>query len=250
MSFVTVVKDNGIATVMLERGKVNALSEDVVDELHDQFERIEKDDTVRAVILTGKGKFFTFGFDIPGFLSYTIEDFTRYLKKFTDLYAYIFTFPRPVIAALNGHTIAGGCMIAAACDLRIMVTGKAKISLNEITFGSSLFAGSLAILKYLVGTGIAQEIAYTGKMYAAAEALELGLIEKVTSEQDLPTEALEAAQDFARKDGAAFASIKRSLRKPVAEEISRSEDASVREFATIWYSEGTWKNLQTIKITG
>jgi Delta3-Delta2-enoyl-CoA isomerase len=219
-----------------------------VEEIQGGFKAIETDETVRAVILTGQGKFFTFGFDIPEFLSYSKETFSRYLRKFSRLITYMFTYPKPIIAALNGHTIAGGCMLACACDCRLMVAGKARISLNEINFGSSVFAGSIAMLKYWVGEKNAQEVLYSGKMYSAEEAAKLGLVNRVTTEEDLPSEALRVALDLGGKDGAAFGSIKGLLRMPVAEEIAKREEASLREFVDIWYSESTWKNLQEIKI--
>ena len=108
----------GIATVRLERGKVNALNEQVVDELSSCLRGLESDPTVRGVLLTGTGKFFSFGFDIPEFLGAQREEFTGYLRKFTTLYRELFVHPRPVVAALNGHAVAGGCMLATACDVR------------------------------------------------------------------------------------------------------------------------------------
>jgi len=249
MSFVTLGRDQEIATLTMRRGKVNALNDAVVDELHERLNAIEADKSLRAVILTGEGKFFSFGFDIPEFLSYSREAFTRYLEGFTSLYAYIFLFPKPVIAAINGHAIAGGCMIATACDHRLMVTGKAKISLNEVNFGSSVFAGNTAMLKHRVGGANSEQVLYSGKMYSAEEALKLGLIDCVASEEDLTHEALKVAKDLARKDSAAFKSIKNLLRGPVAEEMLKREGHSIREFVDIWYSENTWKNLQLIKIT-
>lgn len=107
MDFILVAKNEEVATVTLNRGKVNALNEIMVEQLKDCFADLERDRQVSSVILTGKGSFFSFGFDIPEFLSYSKDDFTRYLTKFTDLYTYLFLFPKPV-AALNGHAIAGG----------------------------------------------------------------------------------------------------------------------------------------------
>ena len=147
MSFMHVSKDGEIATVTLSRGKVNALNEPMVEEITKVFEDLATDNKLKSIIFTGSGKFFSFGFDVPEFLSYPKYDFVRYLGKFTNLYTYVFNFPKPVVAALNGHTIAGGCMLATACDLRLMVTGKARISLNEITFGAPVPAGSLEMLK-------------------------------------------------------------------------------------------------------
>jgi len=244
MDFVRVEKTDGIAKVILSRGKVNAINEFVIDELIACFKELADDAQTKAVIISGQGKFFTYGFDIPEFLNYKKEDFLRYLTKFTDFYGDVFLFPKPVIAALNGHTMAGGCMIAIACDYRIMVSGKAKISLNEINFGSSLFAGSVEIIKLWLGQKNAETAVYTGAMYTAEEAFQLGLIHQVSTDAELEANARRMAEQFAAKDGVAFKSIKHLLRKPLADEIKKREKDSLLEFVDIWYSENTWNNLQ------
>ncbi len=248
MQFVTLNKDEDIATITLSRGKVNALNDAVVEEIGEAFRESEQDPNVRAVILTGSGKFFSFGFDIPQFLSYSKEEFTRYLTSFSDLYTEVFLFPKPVIAALNGHATAGACMLATACDLRIMVQGKAKVSLNEIGFGSSVFAGSVDMLKFCVGDRAAQEILYSGAMYTAEQAIEIGLVDQIVSEEDLSERARTVAWEFAQKNGRAFKSIKLLLRRPVVEAMRSREAESIREFVDIWYSPDTWSQLQEIKI--
>ena len=248
MSFIRVLKDGEIATVTLSRGKVNALNEPMVEEITKSFEDLATDNEVKSIIFTGSGKFFSFGFDVPEFLSYPKNDFLRYLEKFTNLYTYVFTFPKPIVAALNGHTIAGGCMLATACDFRLMVTGKAKISLNEITFGAAVFAGSAEMLRYCVGSGNAQSILYSGAMYSAQEALQLGLVDQVSSEDALAEDARKVAQALAQKDSSAFRSIKHLLRKPVAEQMIKHEKDAILEFVDIWYSEQTREKLEEIKI--
>ena len=248
MSLVQVSEQSGIARVALNRGKVNALNEALVGELTSCFQELESDQSARAVILTGQGKFFSFGFDIPEFLNYAKSDFERYLLSFTQLYTHLFLFPKPIIAAVNGHAIAGGCMLATACDHRIMVSGKARISLNEITFGASVFAGSVELLRCCVGHRNAERMLYSGAMYSAEQAQELGLVDLCCSPEELPGVALSVAQEFGRKDSEAFKSIKILLRGPIAEEIRKREKQSIREFMDIWYSEGTWKNLEEIKI--
>jgi enoyl-CoA hydratase/carnithine racemase len=248
MDFVRVSTNDGIAEVVLKRGKVNALNEPTVEELRACFERVAADPGARAVVFTADGPFFSFGFDIPEFLSYSKEAFSRFLEKFTGLYTYLFTYPKPLVAALNGHAVAGGCMLALACDYRIMVSGKAKISLNEITFGSSVFAGSVEMLKHLVGGRNAQAVLYDGTMYSAEAALQIGLVDQVSSDEKLLEDARQVARRLAGKDAAAFRGIKHLLRGPLAEEMARNEKKSIHEFADIWYSENTWKNLQNIKI--
>jgi enoyl-CoA hydratase/carnithine racemase len=248
MSFVVVSKEAEIATVTLSRGKVNALNELMVEQIDGCLTDLEEDPAVKGIILTGQGKFFSFGFDIPEFLSYSRDAFTVYLTKFTKLYTHMFVLPKPLVAALNGHAIAGGCMLATACDYRLMVSGKAKISLNEITFGASVFAGSVEILKFCVGQCHAETVLGSGAMYSAGEAHELGLVDRVSTEETLKEEAEEVARDLANKDVAAFRSIKALLRQPVADEMVKREAASIREFVDIWYSEQTRKQLEQIKI--
>lgn len=248
MSFTELETNGGIATVALARGKVNAISRGVVDELRSRFEAAEADPAVRAVVLTGRRPFFSFGFDVPEFLSFSKADFAAYLTAFTELYTYLFLYPKPVVAALNGHAVAGGCMLALACDRRVMATGKARIALNEITFGSSIFAGSTEMLRFQVGNGAAARILYSGTMFSAEEALNLGLVEALDSEEKVVERARTMATELGSRHASAFRSIKALLRRPVAEEMRRREQGSIAEFVEIWYSPSTWAELQKIRI--
>jgi Delta3-Delta2-enoyl-CoA isomerase len=248
MTFVRLNIQGGIAEVRLERGKVNALNEQVVDELSGCFRELASDSRVRGTLLTGTGKFFSFGFDIPEFMGAPKESFARYLEKFTGLYRDLFAHPKPVVAAINGHAVAGGSMLATACDARVMVKENAKIGLNEIGFGSSLFAGSLALLRFWVGERRAQEVVYSGALYTADQALALGLVDATVGEAALLDEARRRLQEHTARSPAAFRSIKLLLRQPILEEIQRREAGSVREFVEIWYSAETRRELEKIKI--
>lgn len=250
MEYVFRTEQDGIARVVIRRGKVNAFNDAVIDEMSRTFAELALDPSVRAIILTGTGKFFSFGFDIPQFLGYDRERFTRYLTNFTRLYREIFLHPKPVVAMLNGHTIAGACMIATSCDYRLMVPGKARISLNEINFGSSVFAGSAEMLKLLVGHRNAENVLLSGAMYTAEEALRMGLVDRVVSEENLEAETMKVAREYAARDPDAFRSIKGLLRRSVAEQMERTERASIEEFVKIWYSEKTWARLQGKTIHG
>jgi len=248
MAFVSTSISESIATVTLERGKVNAINEASTEEFKECLKQLASDSAIRAVILTGEGRFFSFGLDIPEFLTYSKESFSRFVGKFADLYTCIFSFPKPVLAALNGHTIAGGFMIATACDYRIMVSGKARMSLNEINFGSSLFPGSVEMLKYCVGHRHAETIACTGAMYSAEEAKSLGLVDRVVPEENLLESAMQAAQEFTQRYGPAYESIKKLLRSDTAERMKQKDRALANEIVDIWYSEETWKRLHNVKI--
>lgn len=247
-SFVTLEVRGRVATITLSRGKVNAFNLPVVEELRGVLQQLESDGRAGVVVLRGSGPFFSFGFDIPELFPLSREEFAHYLTRFTDLYRYLFTFPKPVIAALNGHTIAGGCMIALACDHRLMVSGKARISLNEITFGSTVFAGATEMLRFWAGGRIAQRVLYSGAFYSAAEALDLGLIDQVVPSEQFEGAVDEAAQQFAEKPLPAFASMKLLLRRGVSEEMSRREPESIAKFVDLWYSPETREKLQKIQI--
>lgn len=248
MEYVAIEKKEQIAVVTLSRGKVNALNTAVLEQLRESFDSLKDDPEVRAVILTGQGKFFSFGFDIPEFLGSPKEVYVDFLNKFTAFYAYLYQYPKAVIAAVNGHAVAGGCILATACDYRVMVTGKARIALNEVTFGASLFAGSVAILKNCVGHRNAEKVLFTGAMSKAEEAFELGLVDKVSAEESLMDDAVEAARVYVKNYGKAFGSLKRLARNIKIPEFDSLERKSIEEFLEIWYSDKTMKNLKQILI--
>ncbi len=247
MSVLDVQVRDAIATVVLQRGKVNAINPTVVEELSTAFAQLQRDSDVRAVVLTGHGKFFSFGFDIPEFLSYTREQFTRFVTDFARLYRDLFVFPKPLVGALNGHAVAGGCMIALAVDTAIVIDSHAKISLNEVAFGSSVFAGSTQMLQFRVGPR-ATDVLYSGAMYSPAEAHAIGLVSEVVAAEALLDRAHAIARELGSRRPAAFAGIKSLLRAPVAESMARREAASIAEMVDIWYSEPTWSQLRGITI--
>jgi len=236
------------AVVTMRRGKVNALDGEMVARIREAFEVLREDASARAVVLTGQGAFFSFGLDVPELYPLPPESFASFLTSFTRLYRDLYVFPKPVVAAVNGHAIAGGCMLALACDRRFMTRGRAKISLNEITFGSSLFAGSVEMLRALVGQRDAERVALDGAMHTAEEALKIGLVDRVVSEDTLLEESVEEARRLAQQDGAAHAGIKGLLRASIVEQMDRLEAASIREFVEIWYSAGTREMLKGIRI--
>jgi enoyl-CoA hydratase/carnithine racemase len=248
MSFIHLSTSENIATVLIDRPKVNAINEPLVEEISECFQRLATDPEVKALILTGGGSFFSFGLDIPEFLAYSKDSFTKFLIKFTDLLKYIFLYPKPVVAVLNGHTIAGGCMLALACDYRMMVAEKAKISLNELTFGSTVFVSGVEMLKLAAGDRKAELILYQGAMYSGEEAKQLGIVDEFVSKDNLHDASRRIAQDFAKKDSRAFESVKMLLRKHILEEMNKKDRDSILEFVDIWYSEPTWKNLEKIRI--
>ena len=248
MSFVSVTENDGIAIVKMSRDKVNAINSDAVNDLNECFRQLENDRQIRAIIFTGQEKFFSFGFDVPELLTYSKQTLKNFLTRFTQLNRDLFLYPKPLIGALNGHTIAAGCMLALAADFRIMVSENAKISLNEINIGVSVFAGALGMLRFCVGQRNAEHILKSGKMYSPEEALQMGMIDKMSNSDMLMNEAMKVASEYAEKNPKAFRSIKGLLRKPVIQESDQREERVIDEFIEIWFSEQSQAQLKTVQI--
>lgn len=239
MKLIDLDRQGSLIIITLFRGKVNAINPKMVEELRSQLEKLEADPETKAVILTGAGKFFSFGFDLPEMIDWPRDKFGEFIHRFCDLLTYMFLYPKPLIAAINGHATGGGCMLALACDYRIMVTGNAKIALNEVTFGASVFAGSTEMLRFWTGSANAWKILSTGAMLLAEEAQSMGLVQEVVAESDLAAVTQRIATEMGEKPQAALAHLKLLLRRRIVEEFAKHEDRAIEEWLDIWYSPET-----------
>jgi enoyl-CoA hydratase/carnithine racemase len=237
-----------VAVVKLSRGKVNALNAQMVSELAACFEQLRSSRKARSVVLTGNGKFFSFGFDLPELLTYERPKLKRFLLDFTRLLTDLFLFPKPIIGALNGHTTAGGCMLATALDYRIMVEEKAKISLNEISIGVPVFSGPAAILQYVVGKRNAETVLFNGAMMEPGEAAGLGLVDSLVPVDQVLDSAIQKARQLGTKNPEAFAALKGMLRGPVVDAYSTTEEKSIDDWLDIWFTDEAQALLRKVEI--
>jgi enoyl-CoA hydratase len=147
----------------------------------------------------------------------------------------LFAFPRPVVAALNGHAIAGGCILACACDLRLMAHGgeaRGKIGVPELRVGVPFPAVALEILRFAVPRQYLQKLTYTGHTFAAEDALDRGLVDELVTPERLHERALELARTLADVPAGTFQLSKRQLRQPTLERLREVEgtiDPAVHE---------------------
>ena len=187
---------DGIATLTLDRPeRKNALSVELRDRLADVLDALGADPAVRTVVLTGAGDVFCAGFDLKEFeVAAEDPEFGERLWASSDRYhRAVFTFPLPIVAALNGPAIAGGFDLAVMCDLRIAAE-TVTFSHPEVTFGDVVYGP----LHDLVGAGVARDLCFTGRKVDAQEALRLHLVSRVVPAADLPAAAAETAQQIAR----------------------------------------------------
>ncbi len=198
-SLVHVSVDDTIATVTIQRPeKLNALNPQVIDELGQAFRSLRSDETVRAVILTGAGdKAFVAGADIGVLAEMTPLSGVEVSRQGQVVFREIETFPRPVIAAVGGYALGGGCELALACHLRI-ASENARFGLPEVGLGIIPGYGGTIRLARLVGLGRALELTLTGGQVKADEAERIGLVNAVVPQEALMERAREMAGRIAR----------------------------------------------------
>jgi len=190
-------REGRVAVLTIHRpDKLNALNQQVRDDMLEILARLESDDAVGAVVITGAGeKSFIAGADIGEFAGRSPFD-QRHAMRSPRIFDVMSTFPKPVIAMINGFCLGGGCELALSCDLRIAST-KARFGQPEIKLGLIPGGGGTQRMSRLVGVGQALRLILSGDMIDAAEALRIGLVEMVAEPAELRATTLELAQRIA-----------------------------------------------------
>ena len=188
----------GVCTVRINRPeKLNAMNADVAGELISVCEGIQHDDSVRVVILTGEGdRAFSAGADIEYMSQISADESVRYAQLGQRVTDTVEQTRQPVIAAVNGFALGGGCELAMTCDIRI-AADTAKMGQPEVTIGIPPGWGGTQRLMRIVGIAKAKELVYTGKMIKAEEAREIGLVNAVVPLAELAAEAEKMASQIA-----------------------------------------------------
>jgi enoyl-CoA hydratase len=200
MNNVRTENKDGILVITIDRPKVlNALNAETVAEIGAAFESARDDAAVKAVILTGGGeKAFVAGADIRELAEMTPVTGKEIAQKGQRVFRNIERFPKPVIAAVNGFALGGGCELALACHIRI-ASDKAQLGLPEVTLGIIPGYGGTQRMARLLGKGKALELILTGDRIGAEEALRIGLVNRVVPADQLMTVAEEMARTIAKR---------------------------------------------------
>jgi len=234
---ILIEKRGAVVVLTINRpDKLNALNSKVHAEGVAAFDEIRKDETVRVVVITGAGeKSFIAGADISEFEGKT--PFTqRNLFQERTLFNSIDTFPKPVIAMINGFCLGGGCELALACDLRI-ASEKAKLGQPEINLGIIPGGGATQRLTRLIGEGKAMEMILTGEMIDAPTAFNLGLVNHVFAPEELESKTLEMANKIAEKSPIALQMAKEAVRLASRSNLDEGLRREVDLFAICFSSE-------------
>jgi enoyl-CoA hydratase len=230
-------RQEGVLTLRLAHGKASALDVELLDALLREFDAVGDD--VRAVILTGTGSIFSAGVD----LFRLTRDGADYVRQFLPLLSRclraLFTFPRPVVAAVNGHAIAGGCVIALACDVRLMAEGSGKIGVPELLVGVPFPAAPLEIVRFAVRRDKLQSLICTGRTVSASDALAAGLVDELVAPDALLDRAGEIAQQLASIPSRSYGLTKQALRAEALERIEKAGEAQDQAALEVWSAPQT-----------
>lgn len=223
---------SGVTVVSLRHGKVNALDLELLRALTAAMRDLDGNG---AVVITGAGSAFSAGVDLNRIVAGGKPYVQEFLPALSEAFLAVFDHPGPVVAAVNGHAIAGGCVIAAACDLRMMSLG--KIGLAELSVGVPFPVSAMEILRHAIGSAVGH-LVLTAALLDASQAVSIGLVHEVTESDLLLDSAVDRARQLAQFPAEVFAFSKRQLQQPARDRIAaRSGDDEA--VLAMWSSDRT-----------
>ncbi|WP_319403356.1 short-chain-enoyl-CoA hydratase [uncultured Anaeromusa sp.] len=233
-----VTEEEGIALITINRPKaLNALNSQVLDDLSKVFDEVAASESIQAVILTGAGeKSFVAGADITEMKDMNVLEGKIFAEKGQQAFLKIEQCPKPVIAAVQGFALGGGCELAMACDVRIAGEA-AKFGQPEVGLGIVPGFGGTQRLARLVGRGMAKLLIYTADMIDAQEALRIGLVQKVFAQEELLAEAKNIAKRMMKKSSIAVSLAKDAIHRGLEMDLPNAMQYEAYIFGVCFASE-------------
>jgi enoyl-CoA hydratase/carnithine racemase len=233
LSLVSVETRDEIAVLTLSRPKANALDPDLVAEL---FAAVSAQSRARGIVLASSVPgIFSAGWDLPRLIDFDRDRMSEFVASYCDLVRQIFVLGPPVVAALSGHAIAGGLILAMSADERVAAEGNAKFGLSEVVLGVSVPQCLMEPFRHVIGARAMERLAATGENLTVDRAAAIGLIDRVAPGEEVLTTAVERARFLAGLSAPAYAAIKLRSR---AAAIARFDQARDHDpFLDYWFSE-------------
>lgn len=229
---------DGVAVLTMTHGKANALDIEFCDALAARFDDLRQADA-KAAVLTGRGKMFSAGVDLKRLSAGGADYIRRFLPALQRLYEAVFFHPKPVVAAVNGHAIAGGCVLACCADRRLMARDAGRIGVTEILVGVPFPALAFEVVRFAAPPRYLTEFTLSGATYATDEALRRGWVDEVAEPVELMEDAIAVARELSLLSPAAFAQTKLQIRQPVTERLAKSGEATDKVVTDIWTAPAT-----------
>ncbi len=236
---------SGAAVLTLDTGRANAIGPELVARLGAGLDRAQED--AAPVVLTGSGKFFSAGLDLTGLPS-DRPGMSRFLGDFEDLLARLFLFPTPTVAAVNGHAVAGGAILAAACDFRLGAEGDYRVGVSEVSLGVVFPAIAFEILRAAIPATRTSGVLLRGALTGPEEAVQNGFLHELAPPEELLPHARTLAGELGALPRGAYEHTKLELRNPYAGRAAGSRDEKREGFLETWFSpESTARRAALLK---
>jgi len=237
------LEERGAVTILrMVRGKGNALNLELAGALLNALDRLESG-AARAGILTGQGNIFGAGVDLPALVQGGAGYVRQFLPVVQRLLERIATFPKPLVAAVNGHAIAGGAILMLACDQRLLARGVATVGLTEVRVGVLFPAWALEIARFATPPQHFPTLILTSRTWLPEEALARGMVDELVEPDKLLDRACEMAGELAAIPAAAFAATKLAVRQPMIEAARRQTALTEAAVMEHWCSAETLRQV-------
>src|SRR5262249_634253 len=208
-----ILREEEFAIVRLNAGKANAIDRLFLEKLVGLMDELEGSGA-QAAVMIGYDTYFCAGLALPSLLPLGRAELRSFIDLFETAVRRVFACPLPMVAAINGHAIAGGCVLALQCDVRLMADGPTKIGLNETRLGIGLPPSATEALRFQLPPSSLVPVAIDGSLFAPMEAKQLGLVDDVVPSAEVLARGLERARDLARGTADAVSQVKLALRRP------------------------------------
>lgn len=234
--FVTLEITDGIGTIRLDRPPMNPLNTQVQEELREAAHSAAGDDAVKAVVVYGGEKVFAAGADITEFTEQTYQDMVVRAGALSGAFDSVARIPKPVVAAITGYALGGGCELALACDWRV-VADDAKLGQPEIKLGLIPGAGGTQRLARLVGPARAKDLIFSGRMVGAEEALRIGLADRVAPAAEVYETALALVRPYVTGPSLALRAAKQAIDSGLGMDLASGLALESQLFASLFATD-------------
>jgi 3,2-trans-enoyl-CoA isomerase len=237
---------NNVAVLTLDRGRSNPINHQMIKELITAVKNLENDENIGGLIITGKEGFFSSGIDLIEAYGYDEQQSKDFWVDFLALQAILVAFKKPMVAAISGHSPAGGCVLAICCDYRVMAEGEFIIGLNEVPVGIVVPDSVFNLYAFWLGQHKAYQYLMEGKLLKVNEALAAGLIDEVCSYERLMSAAEKKINTYMQFNAVTWSQSKLNLRKDLISKISADQSDTLKQMLNQWWAPETRKGLEVM----
>ena len=235
-----------IALITLDRGRSNAINLEMLTDLKEIFQSIDKDDSVSGIILTGRETVFSAGFDLVELFDYSENDIKSFYEQYFLLISILVTFKKPFVVAINGHAPGAATVFSLCGDYRVMADGNYTIGLNELALGIIIPEGLFQLYGNCIGRSKANSYLLEGKLMNPAEALSIGLVNQVFSHDTLTMPAVRQMQKYLQFNKVIWQESKLNIRRNLIFAVQPHQPELIKKILDEWWAPYNRSILHTI----